>query len=108
MSGTAIRRGLRGPFNKVGSAGPMRFVVIGGVGLAITGIIVAATLAGSDALPESRAARQGSVNQLPGGTNSSPYQERLAVAENQRQAEQAQARASPDARRTRAPPSRRQ
>lgn len=92
MSGTTIRRGFRGPFNKATSAGPMRFVVIGGVGLAITGIIVAATLAGSDALPESRAARQGSVNQLPGGTNSSPYQERLAVAENQRQAEQAQAR----------------
>ena len=48
-------------------------------------------MAGSDALPESRAARQGTVNQLPGGTNSSPYQARLAVAENQRQAEQAQA-----------------
>lgn len=92
MSSTTARRGFRGPFNKAASAGPMRFVVIGGVGLAITGVVVAATMAGSDALPESRAARQGTVNQLPGGTNSSPYQARLAVAENQRQAEQAQAR----------------
>ncbi|MBI0537030.1 hypothetical protein D9599_15775 [Roseomonas sp. KE2513] len=92
MSATTTRRGFRGPFNKAASAGPMRFVVIGGVGLAITGVVVAATMAGSDALPESRAARQGTVNQLPGGTNSSPYQARLAVAENQRQAEQAQAR----------------
>ncbi|MDT8350991.1 DotG/IcmE/VirB10 family protein [Roseomonas mucosa] len=92
MSGATMRRGFRGPFNRAASAGPMRFVVIGGVGLVITGVVVAATMAGSDALPESRAARQGTVNQLPGGTNTSPYQERLAVAENQRQAEQAQVR----------------
>jgi intracellular multiplication protein IcmE len=90
MSGTAIRRRFRGPFNKAGTAGPMRFVVIGGIGLVVVGTVVAATLAGDDPLPESRVARQASVNPLPGGTNSTPYQSRLAVAENQRQAEQAQ------------------
>ncbi|BFL66196.1 DotG/IcmE/VirB10 family protein [Roseomonas mucosa] len=91
MSDTAIRRrGLRSPFNRALGAGPMRLAGIAALGATMVGIAIWATFGSTEPPAESRAARQAPVNTLPGGPNSNPYQDRLAVADNQRQAGRAQ------------------
>ena len=92
MSDTAIRRGrgLRSPFSRALAAGPLRLAGIAGVAAALIGTIAWATMHKGKAPPESRTARQPPVNTLPGGVNSTPYQDRLAVVANQQQAARAQ------------------
>ncbi|MDT8316346.1 hypothetical protein RQ784_22120, partial [Roseomonas mucosa] len=85
MSDTAIRRsrGFRNPFSRALAAGPLRLAGIAGVAVALIGTIAWATMHEKTVSPESRTARQPPVNTLPGGTNSTPYQDRLAVVANQ-------------------------
>lgn len=91
MSDAAIRRrSLRSPFNRALGAGPMRLAGIAALGVTVAGTAIWAALGSTEPPAESRAARQTPVNTLPGGPNSNPYQDRLAVADNQRQAERAQ------------------
>ena len=92
MSDTAIRRsrGFRNPFSRALAAGPLRLAGIAGVAVALIGTIAWATMHEKTVSPESRTARQPPVNTLPGGTNSTPYQDRLAVVANQQQATRAQ------------------
>ena len=92
MSDTAIRRsrGFRNPFSRALAAGPLRLAGIAGVAVALIGTIAWATMHEKAVSPESRTARQPLVNTLPGGTNSTPYQDRLAVVANQQQAARAQ------------------
>ncbi|USQ74039.1 type IV secretion protein DotG (plasmid) [Roseomonas mucosa] len=91
MSDAAIRRRvLRNPFNRALGAGPMRLAGIAALGATVVGTAIWAALGSTEPPAESRAARQTPVNTLPGGPNSNPYQDRLAVADNQRQAERAQ------------------
>lgn len=91
MSDAAIpRRSLRNPFNRALGAGPMRLAGIAALGATVVGTAIWATFGSTEPPAESRAARQAPVNTLPGGPNSTPYQDRLAVADNQRQAERAQ------------------
>lgn len=90
MSASVGRRRFGNPFNRVGAAGPMRFVVIGGSMAAVATIVLGVSLLSTPPPLESSAARPVSLNPLPGGTNSTPLQERIALAEDQRQAERAE------------------
>lgn len=92
MSDTAIQRsrGFRNPFSRALAAGPLRLAGIAAVAVALIGTIAWATMHEKTVSPESRTARQSPVNTLPGGTNSTPYQDRLAVVANQQQATRAQ------------------
>lgn len=89
MSGIATRQHFRGPFNRVVSAGPLRFIVIGGSILLVAAVVIGVGLLGSEPPLQSSAARPVNLNPLPGGTNSTPLQDRVALAEDQRQAERA-------------------
>ncbi|MBR0668664.1 hypothetical protein GXW71_30210 [Roseomonas hellenica] len=90
MSASVARRRFANPFNRVTSAGPMRFVIIGGSIMVVAAIVVGVSLITTQPPLQSSAARPVNLNPLPGGTNSTPLQDRVALAEDRRQAERAE------------------
>ena len=79
----------RSVFNRSASAGPRRLLIIAGVGVAavVTMSVVATT--GHKVEMPSTTARMRAVNSLPGGLQSTPEQDKLALETNQEQAAQA-------------------
>jgi intracellular multiplication protein IcmE len=89
MSGFVSRLQLGSLFNRSAHAGPRRFLIIGG-GVAVVAVaIVYVSLSGSGSTLTSQTARLPAVNPLPGGLQSNPEQDKLALATNQEQADQA-------------------
>ena len=92
MSGALGKLSLSNPFgrggllNKTGRASPTRLAVMGGFGMLILGSIVVVSFMGHAEPPQSQTARMASVNPLPGGPNTTPNQDRLALQHNQEQA----------------------
>ncbi|UZO94723.1 DotG/IcmE/VirB10 family type IV secretion system protein [Roseomonas mucosa] len=76
-------------FNSAGKAGPLRVVVIGGTAAVVMGTVAAVSLIRPNEPPQSRTARMPTVNALPGGPNSNPNQDRLALQHDQREAAKA-------------------
>jgi intracellular multiplication protein IcmE len=76
-------------FNRSAYAGPRRFVIIGGGIVLIAAAITCVALSGSSSPLTSQLTRLPPVNPLPGGLRSDPMQDKLALATNQEQAEQA-------------------
>jgi intracellular multiplication protein IcmE len=76
-------------FNRSAYAGPRRFVIIGGGIMLIAAAITWVALSGSSSPLTSQLTRLPPVNPLPGGLRSDPMQDKLALATNQEQAEQA-------------------
>ena len=89
MPNGVVRRRWGSPFNRVASAGPMRLVIIGGSIVLIGAVVIGVSLISADAPLQSSATRPVNLNPLPGGPNSTPLQDRVALAEDQRQAERA-------------------
>jgi len=90
MSASAPRWRLANPFNRAAAAGPMRFVIIGGTIVLVAAVVIATNLISTQPPLQSNAARPLNLNPLPGGTNSTPLQNRVALAEDQRQAGRAE------------------
>jgi len=89
MPNGVVRRRWGSPFNRVASAGPMRLVIMGGSIVLIGAVVIGVSLISADAPLQSSATRPVNLNPLPGGPNSTPLQDRVALAEDQRQAERA-------------------
>ena len=95
MSGASGKLPLANPFgrggvlNKTGRASPMRLALLGGGGIVVLGSIVVVSFMGKVEPPQSQTARMPAVNALPGGPNTNPNQDRLALQHNQEQAEAA-------------------
>ena len=70
---------LRGRFNGAASAGPRRIAAIAGCGFAVAALLAGATFLHGDTPTASRSGRLPAVNPLPGGLNSNPQQDTLAV-----------------------------
>ena len=70
---------LRGRFNGAASAGPRRIAAIAGCGFAVAALLAGATFLHGDTPTASRSGRLPTVNPLPGGLNSNPQQDTLAV-----------------------------
>ncbi len=86
----SLRRRLAGRlFNGAGDAGPRRLMLmsIGAVG--VVGLVVGVTMSGRHAPVMSRDARMKAVDPLPGGLNSTPEQDQLALRANGTQAQAA-------------------
>ena len=82
-AGTMLTSGV---LNRSASAGPRRLMVIAGVGLlAVAAVAVVATSGHKVEMP-STTARMHNVNSLPGGLESTPEQDKLALETNQEQA----------------------
>lgn len=81
--------GRGGVFNRTGHAGPLRLLLISGTTIAALGAVVAVSLVGTAEAPQSQTARMPTVNALPGGPNTNPNQDRLALRHDQAQAEAA-------------------
>lgn len=82
----ALRRPSFPRFNGVGSAGPRRLLVIGGSAVAIGAVLVGATFITITPPVISQAGRLPPVDPLPGGLNSNPHQDALALRSNQQAA----------------------
>jgi intracellular multiplication protein IcmE len=89
MSGFANKLQMGSIFNRSAYAGPRRFLVIGGCIVSVAGVIAYVSMSGSTAPLVSQTARLPTVNPLPGGLNSNPQQNKLALQTNQEQADQA-------------------
>ncbi len=89
MSGFAIKLQGWNIFNRSSYAGPRRFLVIGAVCVAVVGIIAAVSLSGTTAPPVSQVGRLPSINPLPGGLHSNQVITKLALTNDQEQADQA-------------------
>ena len=89
MSGFASKLQMGSIFNRSAYAGPRRFIVIGGVVVAVLGVITIVSFSGSSQPPQSLTARMPGVNPLPGGLNSTPNQDKLSLLTNQEQADRA-------------------
>ena len=87
-AGTMLSRGL---FNRSASAGPRRLLVIGGVGVLGLATVAIIATSGHKADTPSLTARMHSINSLPGGLESTPEQDKLALQTNQEQAAKAAA-----------------
>jgi len=70
---------IRGRFNGAAAAGPRRILAIACGGGAVAALLVGATFLHGTAPTESRSGRLPAVNPLPGGLNSNPQQDTLAV-----------------------------
>ena len=90
MSGTfASRLPFRNLFNGAAAAGPHRILVIGGIVAAVIALLVAATFYQSTPPVTSQVGRLPRLNTLPGGVNSTAYQDALAARSNQDEANKA-------------------
>ncbi|WP_158803499.1 DotG/IcmE/VirB10 family protein [Acidisoma sp. L85] len=89
MSGLASKRKMGSVFNGSGHAGPRRFLIIGGGVVLVVVAVVYVSLSGSRTPLTSQVARLPSVNPLPGGLQSNPLQDKLALATDRQQADQA-------------------
>ena len=72
--------------NASGTAGPRRLATLILVGVGMGGVVVAVTLGGHEVPVTSRDARLKAVDPLPGGLNSTPEQDALALASTDQQA----------------------
>jgi intracellular multiplication protein IcmE len=89
MSGFASKLQMGSIFNRSAYAGPRRFLIIGGVVLVVATTVTYVSMSGSSSPLSSQVARLPAVNPLPGGLQSNPQQDKLALATNQEQADQA-------------------
>jgi len=85
---TAIRlpralTGIRGRFNATGTAGPRRILVLAGIGGAVGAVLLALTLHRSTPDLVSHPGRLPAADPLPGGLNTTPYQDALTTRSNQ-------------------------
>ena len=81
---------LRNRLNGTGAAGPRRLLAFAGVGVALVAAVSALTLRETTHLAVSRPGRLPSADPLPGGPNSNPYQDALAMRSNHEAAAQQQ------------------
>jgi intracellular multiplication protein IcmE len=81
--------GRGGVFNRTGHAGPLRLLLISGTTIAALGAVVVVSFMGAAEPPQSQTARMPTVNALPGGPNTNPNQDRLALRHDQAEAEAA-------------------
>jgi intracellular multiplication protein IcmE len=89
MSGFASKLQLSTIFNRSAYAGPRRFVIMGSGVAVVAAAVVYVSLSGSAAPLTTRLTRLPAVNPLPGGLQSNPEQDKLALETNQEQADQA-------------------
>ena len=89
MSGFASKLQMGAFFNRSANAGPRRFIIIGGGIVLVAAAIICVSVSGSNSPLTSQLTRLPPVNSLPGGLQSDPMQDKLALATNQEQAEQA-------------------
>ena len=89
MSGFASRLQMSSIFNRAAHAGPRRFLIIGGGVLTVAAGIVFVSMSGSSSPLASQVAKLPAVNPLPGGLQSNPQLDKLALATNQEEAAQA-------------------
>ena len=78
--------GRGGVLNKTGRASPTRLALAGGGAILLLGIIVVVSFMGQAEPLQSQTARMPPVNPLPGGMNTNPNQDRMALQHNQEQA----------------------
>jgi len=69
--------------NRTGAAGPRRLLVIAGVGGAVGAVLLGATFHETTRQSVSHPGRLPPADPLPGGPNSNPYQDALAMQSNQ-------------------------
>ena len=89
MSGFANKLQISTVFNRSAYAGPRRFLVIGGCIVAVAGLIAYVSMSGSAPPLTSQVSRLPTVDPLPGGLQSNPQQDKLALQANREQADQA-------------------
>jgi intracellular multiplication protein IcmE len=89
MSGFASRLQMSSVFNRAAYAGPRRFLIIGGGVATVAAGIVFVSMSGSSSPLASQVAQLPAVNPLPGGLQSNPQLDKLALAANQEEAAQA-------------------
>jgi intracellular multiplication protein IcmE len=89
MSGFVSKLQMASLFNRSAYAGPRRFVIIGGGIVLIAAAIIGVSLSGSTSPLTSQLTRLPPVNPLPGGVQSDPMQDKLALTTNREQADQA-------------------
>ncbi|WP_158746708.1 DotG/IcmE/VirB10 family protein [Acidisphaera sp. L21] len=89
MSSFARKLQMGSVFNRAAYAGPRRFLIIGGGVIVVAAAITYVSFSGSSSPLASQVARLPSVNPLPGGLQSNPQQDKLALATNREQADQA-------------------
>ncbi len=82
---------LRNRLNGTGAAGPRRILAFAGVVLALGAAVVGLTLRETTHPLVSRPGRLPQADPLPGGPNSNPYQDALAMRSNQEEAARQQA-----------------
>ena len=75
-----------GVFNRSASAGPRRLLMIAGVGALGVAVVAIVATSGHKVETPSTTARMHDVNSLPGGLQSTPEQDKLALETNQEQA----------------------
>ena len=85
------RFSLRNRLNGAGAAGPRRILAFVGVVAALGAAVVGLTLRETTHPPVSRPGRLPQADPLPGGPNSNPYQDALAMRSNQEEAAKQQA-----------------
>lgn len=85
------RFSLRNQLNGVGAAGPRRILAFAGVAVVLVATVVGLTLRETTHPPVSRPGRLPQADPLPGGPNSNPYQDALAMRSNQEEATKQQA-----------------
>jgi intracellular multiplication protein IcmE len=76
-------------FNRAVYAGPHRFLIIGGGIVVVAGVVAYVSMSGLSAPLTSLAARLPPVDPLPGGLHSNPQLDKLSLATNQEEADQA-------------------
>jgi len=82
---------LRNRLNGTGAAGPRRILAFAGVVVVLGGVVVGLTLRETTHPLVSRPGRLPQADPLPGGPNSNPYQDALAMRSNQEEAARQQA-----------------
>src|SRR5271166_4312932 len=81
MGGTAL--------NAAGAAGTRRFVIIGGIGVTITALLIAATCYSTVPSQDSYVGKLPAMSPLPGGSKSTPLQDNIARRDAQERAQRA-------------------
>lgn len=79
----------RSLLTRAGHAGPRRLLVIGGIAIVMLGSVIAVSMIHHRPPPQSQATRMPYINPLPGGLQSNPQQDALALRSAQEQADAA-------------------